>query len=111
MILQLDIDGGVIDYFGPTVNKTARVEGMGYGGQVLITSDVLEQIDEKLTDYVTEDVGTHLLKVSCSSAVADMHCAGLTRLHENCICGARAHDMHTACAPYQSLARVSTMSE
>ena len=46
------------DYFGPTVNTTARVEAAGHGGQVLITEPV--RIAAGITDVT--DLGTRTLR-------------------------------------------------
>lgn len=39
---------GRMDYFGRMVNRSARVEGMAKGGQILISEDVFEGIKENL---------------------------------------------------------------
>ncbi|KAJ9458497.1 hypothetical protein DIPPA_13515 [Diplonema papillatum] len=38
---------GRTDYFGPTVNKAARVEAASCGGLVLVTGDVMEELGEE----------------------------------------------------------------
>ena len=49
-----------IDYFGTMVNRSARVEGLASGGQVLLSSDVYDAISGRLSlfgDPVVEDLG------------------------------------------------------
>mmetsp|Transcript_4137 Transcript_4137/g.6091 ORF Transcript_4137/g.6091 Transcript_4137/m.6091 type:complete len:785 (-) Transcript_4137:95-2449(-) len=62
---------GRMDYYGPCVNKSARVAHAGHGGQILITDDVLNNIktaqeqDSKILagdPYAIKDMGKHGLK-------------------------------------------------
>lgn len=49
------------DYFGPAVNRTARVMAAGWGGQILLTSQAASS--SSLPPSATlEDLGVHLLK-------------------------------------------------
>ncbi len=49
------------DYFGSTINRTARVLAVGWGGQILITPPVL--VHAATPDGAeTEDLGSHVLK-------------------------------------------------
>lgn len=41
---------GRMDYYGPCVNKSARVAHAGSGGQVLITDDVLKEIEREVAE-------------------------------------------------------------
>jgi predicted ATPase/class 3 adenylate cyclase len=51
------------DYFGTPVNKAARIESAGHGGQVLLSSATAELIREGLRDgYSLQDMGAHRLK-------------------------------------------------
>merc|ERR1711988_1896472 len=59
------------DYYGPCVNKSARVAHAANGGQVLITNDILNAIKKETADrndfvegehYVKKDMGKHSLK-------------------------------------------------
>ena len=51
------------DYFGPTLNRVARIQSLAYGGQVLISAALHELIREPLRDRVRLlDLGTHRLK-------------------------------------------------
>ena len=45
------------DYFGPVLNRAARIMSAGHGGQILISSVTAEAIDDPLND-----LGTHHLK-------------------------------------------------
>ena len=40
------------DYFGPVVNRTARLEGVAYGGQVLVSGVTAELLADALPDGV-----------------------------------------------------------
>ena len=46
------------DFFGPPVNKVARINGIGHGGQVLV-SDVARQL---MSDPAGTDLGVHQLR-------------------------------------------------
>jgi predicted ATPase/class 3 adenylate cyclase len=51
------------DYFGRTVNRTARIMAVGHGGQVLLSSATAELVADDLPDGVTLlDLGRHRLK-------------------------------------------------
>ena len=51
------------DYFGPTVNRVARLVSIGHGGQVLISDRVREIVDEGLPDgSALIDLGQRRLK-------------------------------------------------
>ena len=51
------------DYFGPTVNRVARVMSIGYGEQILVSGATAPLLRDVLPDGVTlSDVGTHRLK-------------------------------------------------
>ncbi len=49
------------DYFGPTINRTARLLSAGWGGQVLLTPEVL-RVTALPEDASTEDLGFHFFK-------------------------------------------------
>ncbi|MEA2688388.1 MAG: hypothetical protein QOD51_995, partial [Candidatus Eremiobacteraeota bacterium] len=51
------------DYFGPTVNRVARVTSIGHGEQILVSSTTAALLRDVLRDGVTlSDIGTHRLK-------------------------------------------------
>jgi class 3 adenylate cyclase len=51
------------DYFGPTVNRTARLMAVGHGGQVLLSAAAAALIVDQLPDVATlRDLGEHRLK-------------------------------------------------
>jgi predicted ATPase/class 3 adenylate cyclase len=51
------------DYFGPVVNRAARLEALAHGGQVLISGATAELLSESLPEGVTlRDLGLHRLK-------------------------------------------------
>jgi predicted ATPase/class 3 adenylate cyclase len=51
------------DYFGPAVNRVARLLAVAHGGQILFTEDTLKLIDEQgPPDFVWLDLGRHWLK-------------------------------------------------
>jgi predicted ATPase/class 3 adenylate cyclase len=51
------------DFFGPAVNRTARLEAVAHGGQVLISHAAAELIRDKMPESTAlEDLGEHRLK-------------------------------------------------
>jgi predicted ATPase/class 3 adenylate cyclase len=51
------------DYFGPVVNRTARLEAIAHGGQVLVSGTTAGLLSETLPEGVTlRDLGLHRLK-------------------------------------------------
>lgn len=51
------------DYFGPTLNRVARVLSTGYGGQILLSVATAELVRDALPPGVTvQDLGEHPLK-------------------------------------------------
>lgn len=51
------------DYFGPTLNRVARVLSTGYGGQILLSVATLELVRDDLPAGVSvQDLGEHALK-------------------------------------------------
>ncbi len=51
------------DYFGPTLNRVARVLSTGYGGQILLSVATLELVRDDLPAGVSvQDLGEHTLK-------------------------------------------------
>jgi predicted ATPase/class 3 adenylate cyclase len=67
------------DYFGPTVNRTARLEAIAHGGQVLVsgtTADLL--VDGLPTGLGLRDLGLHRLKdLGRPEQVFQLEAAGL----------------------------------
>jgi predicted ATPase/class 3 adenylate cyclase len=56
-----DVRGG--DFFGPTVNRTARVMAAGHGGQILLTSSTAALIEDGMPDRAAlRDLGQHRLR-------------------------------------------------
>ena len=51
------------DYFGPTLNRTARIMSAGHGGQVLLSAAAAALVPDQLPDGATlRDLGEHQLK-------------------------------------------------
>ena len=51
------------DYFGPTVNRAARVMSAGHGSQILVSAATAELVDGHLADDVRlRDLGEHRMK-------------------------------------------------
>ena len=64
---QRDPVTGRMDYFGPMVNRSARVEGTAHGGQIVISGDVYQQVKDALESGAIEpaeiqEMGSHRLK-------------------------------------------------
>lgn len=51
-----------MDYFGPMVNRAARVSGAGHGGQVLLSNAVAEATTGMIEGTSRTDLGEHALK-------------------------------------------------
>jgi class 3 adenylate cyclase len=51
------------DYFGPTVNRAARLRSLAAGGQVVLSGSTAEQVRDRLPDGVSlADLGLHQLR-------------------------------------------------
>ena len=51
------------DYFGPTLNRVARILSSGYGGQVLLSTVLHELVRDALpVGVIVQDLGEHALK-------------------------------------------------
>ncbi len=51
------------DYFGPTVNRIARLVAIGHGGQVLLSGATRDMVRDALpADVILHDLGEHRLK-------------------------------------------------
>lgn len=51
------------DYFGPTLNRAARIMAAGHGGQVLVSRATVSAVDGQLPESVSlRDLGQHRLK-------------------------------------------------
>lgn len=53
-----------VDYYGPPVNRAARVSGAGHGGQILASAETWDLIEDRLADgeVVMKELGAHALK-------------------------------------------------
>lgn len=49
------------DYFGPTLNRVARLESAAHGGQILISESTLNEVDLP-ESYALRDLGVHRLR-------------------------------------------------
>lgn len=69
------------DYFGPAVNRAARVEAAGHGGQIIVTHAVEQLLVGELPEGVTlVDLGEHRLKgISAAERLYQVAAAGLAR--------------------------------
>lgn len=65
-IATIDENSGLMDYFGPMVNRSARVGGSGHGGQIVISEGVYAAVQAQIivpgSDLVVTPLGEHLLK-------------------------------------------------
>lgn len=62
---RIDPVTGRMDYFGPTVNRAARIGAAGHGGQIVLSESVLRRIEPHvaaLGSPEVTDLGEHLLK-------------------------------------------------
>ncbi len=51
------------DYFGPSLNRTARIMAVGYGGQILLSATTASLVRASLPENTTvKDLGEHRLK-------------------------------------------------
>jgi predicted ATPase/class 3 adenylate cyclase len=51
------------DYFGPTVNRAARLQAVAHGGQVVLSGATAELVTDSLPDGISlKDLGRHQLK-------------------------------------------------
>lgn len=50
------------DYYGQTLNRTARIMSVGYGRQILISSITADVVREHLVNISLQDLGEHRLK-------------------------------------------------
>jgi predicted ATPase/class 3 adenylate cyclase len=51
------------DYFGPPLNRVARLLAAGHGGQILLSSSAQQQFGDRLSDgFCLRDLGEHRLK-------------------------------------------------
>ncbi len=51
------------DFFGPTLNRVARLLAVAHGGQILLSETVANKLSEKLPEsYTLKDLGVHTLK-------------------------------------------------
>ena len=57
-----DPTSGRMDYFGPMVNRAARVSGAAHGGQVLATREAWMVAQSGARGITAEDLGSHQLK-------------------------------------------------
>lgn len=69
------------DYFGPAVNRIARLLRSAHGGQVLLSSDAVARVDERLPEGASlEDFGFHRLKdLAQPERIAGLIAPGLDR--------------------------------
>lgn len=61
-ICTLDPTTGRMDYFGPMVNRAARVSGAGHGDQILLSDSTFIAVKPHLKDEVVENLSEHRLK-------------------------------------------------
>ena len=56
--------GDRVDYFGPAVNRAARVSGAGHGGQILASAETWDLIEDRLAaeEVVMQELGAYGLK-------------------------------------------------
>eukprot|EP00163_Fabomonas_tropica_P001243 TRINITY_DN1094_c0_g2_i1.p1 TRINITY_DN1094_c0_g2~~TRINITY_DN1094_c0_g2_i1.p1 ORF type:complete len:2257 (+),score=384.66 TRINITY_DN1094_c0_g2_i1:614-7384(+) len=61
-----DPNTGRMDYFGPDVNRAARVSGAAHGGQVVVSKDIFDLVQDdlegRLDNPIVTDLGSHKMK-------------------------------------------------
>ncbi|MFO7948585.1 MAG: adenylate/guanylate cyclase domain-containing protein [Armatimonadota bacterium] len=63
MAIRMPTAGGAVDYFGPVVNRAARVSDAGHGGQVLMSATTARMVEAQLPEAVgLVSLGLHRLK-------------------------------------------------
>ncbi|HEY6358737.1 MAG TPA: adenylate/guanylate cyclase domain-containing protein, partial [Vicinamibacterales bacterium] len=66
------------DYFGPTLNRVARLLAIGHGGQVLLSGKAAESVEALPSDVTFKDLGDHRLKdLTASEHVFQVVASGL----------------------------------
>ena len=67
------------DYFGPVVNRSARLEAAAHGGQVLLSGSTASLVEEVLPEGVAlRDLGSHRLKdLGRPEQIFELHAEGL----------------------------------
>jgi len=66
------------DYFGPTLNRVARLLAVGHGGQVLLSATAAALARTGLQDVTLRDLGEHRLKdLSASERIYQLEAPGL----------------------------------
>lgn len=61
-ICNADPRTGHTDYFGPVVNRAARVASAGHGGQVLLSESTFRRAQAAAAQALVTDMGQHLLR-------------------------------------------------
>ncbi len=61
-ICSADPRTGHTDYFGPVVNRAARVASAGHGGQVLLSEAAFKRAQAASAQALVSDMGEHLLR-------------------------------------------------
>jgi predicted ATPase/class 3 adenylate cyclase len=68
------------DYHGPVINRTARLEGIAHGGQVLVSDATRALVEDSLSEGVSMlDLGSHMLRgMERSERVFQLKAVGLS---------------------------------
>ncbi len=61
-IVDVDPRNGRVDYFGPMVNLSARIESAAHGGQILVGQSTRDAVEGQLEGVEFADMGEHRLK-------------------------------------------------
>jgi class 3 adenylate cyclase len=59
---EVRADGDTVDYFGPMVNRAARVSQAGHGGQILVSGEVWDAVGKAAEDVAATPLGRFKLK-------------------------------------------------
>ncbi|KAH9932643.1 uncharacterized protein B0H18DRAFT_1115865 [Fomitopsis serialis] len=60
---------GRMDYFGPMVNRSARIEGAAAGGQIMCSADVVREVNARILETEPETEYSHLQPLQTVEAI------------------------------------------
>jgi adenylate cyclase len=61
-----------MDYFGPMVNRSARINGKAAGGQIMLSAAIVREINAKITETVSETEYSEFQPLQAINAIKEM---------------------------------------